>query len=153
MNACRLSRCSPMPAIAAAAMVMLLIGVNTSTAGIVAPPQIGFEAKDLERSLGDSQSGSSSAPRDSRQFPNDSEQDHQQGPLGLLKGTLPASQSSSSSSSSSSTSGPSGSGAALAFVSGAVAVTDDLSLGRLAEELGLFLPDPPGAKLLRPPRA
>jgi hypothetical protein len=142
-------RTESVPAMIAAVLVTLLIGTSPAHAGILAPQQIGYDIKDLERSLGSTQSGSSSAP-DSKQSSADSERDKKIDPLGLLTATLPGNQSSSSSSSSSS--GGAGSGVVSAHMSGTVFMPDDSPLGRLPEDHGLSQPDPPGTDLLRPPR-
>lgn len=143
-------RFESVPAIIAAVLATMLIGTSAAHAGILAPQQLGYDVKDLERSLGGTQSSSSSAP-DSKQSSADSERDKKIDPLGLLKATLPGSQSSSSSSSSSA--GGAGSGVVLAYLSGTVIMPDDSPLGRLPDDHGLSLPDAPGTDLLRPPKA
>jgi hypothetical protein len=145
-----MTRCSFVPAIFAAAVLVLLISACTSQAGILLPQQIGFDAKDLARSLSDNQASGSTAQHDTSQFPR-GEQDQQPGPLGLLKGSFPMSHSSSSSSSSSG-GGVAGASAALCLANSAITNEDDSSIGRLTENHGLSLPDPPGTDLLRPPR-
>lgn len=147
------SQCTPLPAILAVALVMLFVSVNAAQAGILLPQPIGFDAKDLDQSLSDnhaSGSSSSSTPQESQQWPP-SDNDQQPSPLGLLNAPLPAGHSSSNTSTSSS-GGAAGSGMALCLLNGTISVTDDLALGRLAEDHGLSLPDPPGTDLLRPPR-
>ena len=138
-------------ALVVASTSVLLATVRECKAGIVSPAPISFDAKDLERELSASNAHcGSSAPRNSQQAPlRDDGQDPNQ--PDHLKPGIPLNQNSSSSSSSSA-GGPAGSVAALGVLSGTIAIADDSLLGRLAEDHGLSLPDPPGTDLLRPPR-
>ena len=133
------------------AMLAFASWAGTAQAGILLPEQVGFDAKDLERSLSDEGAGSSrSSKNETPSWPSDND-DQQRTPLGLLKSSLPTS--SSSSSSSSSGSGAVGSGVVLCIFNSTITIDDDAPLSRLAESHGLSLPDPPGTDLLRPPRS
>lgn len=120
-------------------------------AAIVGPAPVSFDQKDLDKSFNDNKAGcGSSVPMNSRQVPLD-EHSRNTDSLDRLKAALPLGQGSSSSSSSTA-GGPMGSAAALSMICGAVPIADDAVLGRLPEDHGLSLPDPPGTDLLRPPR-
>lgn len=146
----RLLRCTSMSAIAVAIVALLSI-VTTCDAGIVLPQQIGFEEKDLENALDDAKTGrASSTSSNSQEWPT-KDRGNNQNPSELLKSPIPLGNSSSSSSSSS-VGGAAGSGVVLCLFSNTITIADDSSLGRLPEDHGLSLPDPPGTDLLRPPR-
>ena len=154
MHRCRLTFGNAVSSLAIwiAFAVVLHSDARTAHAGIQLPQQVGFDAKDLEQSLDDEAGAgsSSSSQRNSDSWPP-TNNDDQPNPLGLLNSPLPTSNSSSSSSSSSA-GGATGSGVVLCLFNGTIALTDDACLGRLAEDHGLSLPDPPGTDLLRPPR-
>lgn len=133
--------------VAATAIVLGLFAASVAHAGIVAPSQIGFSAEDLEQSLKPGGAGTaSSSGRDSQSSPTNQQHD----PVGLFRSSLPTSNSSSSSSSSSVGVGGSGSGVYVSNTT--IILQDDPPLGRLSEDRGLSLPDPPGTDLFRPPR-
>ena len=144
--------------IAAASMLFAVAVVlhgdaPVSNAGILLPQEVGFDANDLERALsedGTAGAATSSRGRESQSWPP-RENDKEQNPLGLLNSPLPMGNSSPSSSSSSA-GGAVGSGIVLCLFNSTIAIADDAPLGRLAEDHGLSLPDPPGTNLLRPPR-
>jgi hypothetical protein len=148
MSAPSTLRPSSLAAITIAAMVVVFAGANTSKAGILVPEQISFGDKDLERELQNNEASSTSAPHT---LPSPTEQDRHRNPFAHLNDSLPNSQSSGSSSSTGG--GVTGGGVALALLSGTIAPADDPSIGRLPEDHGLSLPNPPGTDLLRPPRA
>ena len=137
-----------------AVTVAMFIAVFSATAargGILLPEQVGFSAADIDRSLeSSSTAGSTSTGEHSSQNLPATDRDEKSNPLGLLKSTLPTSNSSSSSSSSA---GGIGSGSVVCLLNATIALQDDASLGQLAEDHGLSLPEPPGTDLLRPPRA
>ena len=138
------------PAVIAVA-VAVLSSYGTAYAGIIVPQPISFDAQDLERSL--SSGTGAGVPSTSSHAPLcPASPGHQPSdPLGLLKSTLPA-ENSSSSSSSTATGSSVGAGVAVCCCQAFVVVADDPSLGQLPEDHGLSLPDPPGTSLLRPPR-
>jgi hypothetical protein len=138
-----------------ASLLLSMSSAATVHAGILQPDEIKFTAEDLERSLSIHESyGAGSSSRHSDFHPASNDERDQRELFGLKQANLPSSGSSpgSSSSSSSTTSGSMTAGAIASTVNYSSAIRDDSPLGRLAEGLGLTLPDPPGTDLLRPPR-
>jgi hypothetical protein len=140
---------------AAATLAVLLGSASITQAAILLPDQIGFNTSDLEQSLNDenSSSGAGSPSNQSPSSPSNDESEQQE-LLGLLYANLPSGGTSSggSSTTSSSSGGSLGAGAVGWSLNSTIAMRDDSPLGRLAEDHGLRLPDPPGTDLLRPPR-
>lgn len=138
-------------AIGAAVTIAVLAATPRCQAGIMTPAPIGFDTKDLERELAASKSSGAAVPQHSQPGPDKyGDQSPQQRDYFQ---TIPA-NSTSSNSSSSSSGGPSSSiGTAVGALNTALLLADDALLGRLPDEHGLMLPDPPGTDLLRPPRA
>ena len=138
----------------AALCVVISACASQSVAGILVPQQVSFDASDLERALAqgpsNSSAGSSSVPsrRPSHEWPADENQ-RPTSPLELAN-SLPTSGGSSSTSTS--PSGAVGSGVVVCVLNGTLALRDDSPLGKLAEDHGFSLPDPPGTELLRPPQ-
>jgi hypothetical protein len=147
MSSQRLMRCTSVPAIIAVALGIGLLSATVSEAGIVLPEQFNFDASDLEQSASAGQAGTASPS--ASDLPTNEDEDPKQSVL--LKVVLP-SGSSSTSNSPTSTSRVAGSGGMLCVVNNTITVADDSSCGRLSEDHGLSLPDPPGIDLLRPPR-
>jgi hypothetical protein len=141
-------------AIGFAALIVSLSRATAVQAGILFPQQADFTADDLERSLTESAgAGSTSGGSDSQPEPShDDSEPHDL--LGLQQANLPSGGGSTGgSSTSSSSSGGSTSASAIGWsVNNTIAVADESTLGRLAEDHGLSLPEPPGTLLLRPPR-
>jgi hypothetical protein len=143
----------------AALCVLLSSSAKHCWAGILVPPQVSFDANDLERAIeqGASEQGasrssdgtSSSSRRVSHDWPAD-ESDQPTSPLELAN-SLPTGTTSSSTTSSS-PGGAIGSGAVQCVLNSTLTLQDDSPLGTLAEDHGFSLPDPPGTDLLRPPR-
>lgn len=151
MCARRSMRCTSLLALAVAALAVLLTDASFARAGILAPQQVNFGLSDLDRALADrGAAGSSSSSADSREtpFPFGDRDSHDSD---LPKLGMPVGHSTSTSTSSSTGVGA-GSGIVLCLFSSTITITDDATLGRLPEDHGLSLPDPPGTDLLRPPR-
>ena len=147
-----LTRRIQLPLVAIFAMGLGLLLASMGEAAIVGPAPVSFDQNDLDKSLNDSKAGcGSSAPDHCRHVPAD-EHDRNSDGLERLKAALPLGQGSSSSSSSSAGGGATA-GAMPCVFNSTVALSDDSPLGRLAEDHGFTLPDPPGTDLLRPPRA
>jgi hypothetical protein len=138
-----------------AALILLLSSTSVVQAAILMPEQIGFSANDLEGSFTNDDAsagaGSTSSRNNSQPAPSNDESEQKE-LLGLLHANLPSGGGSSAGSSSSSSGGSANSGAICWSAVNTIATRDDAPLGRLAEEHGLSLPDPPGTDLLRPPR-
>lgn len=143
-------RCAWLAAMVAAAAGVVLSCASLSKAAIVTPTPIGFDAKDLDRTLNDNKAGCGSSSKNSQQFPLE-DRDQNSRHSEHLKAAIPSSQNSSSSSTTS-TCGPAGSGVSLCMFNSTITIADNFLLGRLPAEHGLSLPDPPGTDLLRPPR-
>ena len=141
-------------AFVAIALALLLSSSSVCHAGILLPQQVGFDAQDLDQAMdtGDAAGGASSGSGGASNSWPPNNDDQQPGRLDLLKPSLPV-RSSSSSSSSSSAGGAAGSNVVLCLFSGTTMIADDASLGRLAEDHGLSLPEAPGTDLFHPPRA
>jgi hypothetical protein len=136
-------------ALTAAVFAVFLTFSGTCTAGILLPEEISFDTQDLERHFNGDEDGAGSVPSKS---PVQTSNENGKTP-NRLKATLPTGNSSSSSTSStSSAGGAAGPGIVLCLFNSTIAIADDSPLGRLAEDRGLSLPDPPGTDLLRPPR-
>ena len=112
---------------------------------IVVPDAVGLNANYFE-CLSVNKAISSSAPENSKD-PEPENDLQKSDPWDFLKGLGPGGSTSSTSSSG----GGSGVSYALCIL-GTQICEDDSSCGRLAEDRSLFLPDPPGTDLLRPPR-
>lgn len=143
-----------MPLLALAAICVLAsFCASTASAGILIPQQITFDADDLEQALNaaSSSTGASSAPvrRHVPAWPRE-DSNEPNSPLELAR-SLPTG-SSSSTTTSPSPGGAIGSGIVVCLINNTLTLRDDSPLGTLAEDHGLFLPDPPGLDLLRPPR-
>jgi hypothetical protein len=141
--------------IVSAAVLVPFLMRSDSRAAILPPEQIDFSASDLERSIRDDSSGAGATSDSRNSDPSQSdEQSQQQQLINLLQSNLPSGGSSAgSSSTSSSSSGGSSSANAIGWsLNSTIAIRDDAPLGRLPEDHGLSLPDPPGTDLLRPPR-
>jgi hypothetical protein len=138
-----------------AALILLLSSTSVVQAAILMPEQIGFSANDLEGSFTNDDAsagaGSTSSRNNSQPAPSNDESEQKE-LLGLLHANLPSGGGTSAGSSSSSSGGSANSGAICWSAVNTIATRDDAPLGRLAEEHGLSLPDPPGTDLLRPPR-
>ena len=131
----------------AAAVSVLLTTTHECKAAIVSPSPVGFDAKDLGREFADSYaSSSSSTPDNSQQLPAE-ENDPNRSRSDYLRTSIPLSQNSSSSSSSSA-GGLAGSGAVVCMLNCKAVIPEDSLLGRLTEDHGPSLPDPPGTNLL-----
>lgn len=134
------------------AAASIVVASQQCQAGIVGPAPISFGVEDLERELASKSShGSATIPDRAHQLPMENEGDPTQGPSARLKPAAPVGSTSSSGSSSNVNS--SGAGNALCVSEKNLADSDDSPSGRLTDPYGLFLPDPPGTDLLRPPRA
>jgi hypothetical protein len=156
LSVCRARRRQLLPAIISfAALVVLSSHARDAQAGILLPEQIDFTADDLEQSMSaratEGAGSSSSRHRDSQPLSPMNDSEHQE-QLGLEHANLPSGTSSGGSSSSSSPAGGSMSAGAIGWSATTIAIQDDSPIGRLAEDYGLSLPDPPGTDLLRPPR-
>lgn len=137
---------------ASAVFAVALVGFFATAhceGGLLFPDELKFDHEDLERALNDkTASGTSSrVPVDA---PCDDGTENQRPEL--INTAMPSGNSSSSSSSSSSSGGVFGSGLAICISVIKTVISDDAVLGRLTEDHGLFLPDPPGTDLLRPPQ-
>jgi hypothetical protein len=142
-----------LPTLIGVAAIAVSLHGSIAQAAIQLPDQIGFSTTDLERALSTSASsgaGTSSGQSDSRQHSDDDNQEREL--LGLQDANLPSGGGSSGSSTNSSSSGGFSANAIGWLVNSTIAIRDDSPLGRLAEDHGLSLPDPPGTDLLRPPR-
>ena len=144
----RLFRSALMQAIFVGAIFLF---ANRPCAGsIVVPDSIGLDASDLHF-LFSSDTSSSSAPENTND-PEPGDKLQKSDPWDFLK-ALGSGGSSTSSSSSSSTGGTFGASCIIGVLNGTKFSGDDSDCGRIAEDRSLFLPDPPGTDLLRPPRA
>ena len=143
-----LIRCALLPAIFVGAIFVLT--VRPCAGSIVVPDSFGVNSNQFD-CLSDNYASSSPAPKNS----NNSEpaEDLQKtDPWDFLK-AIGAGGSTAPSSSTSSTGGASGVSCVLCVFGGTKIRGDDSNCGRVAEVRSLFLPDPPGTDLLRPPRA
>jgi hypothetical protein len=138
-------------ALTAFALVVPLLSGSACHAGILLPQPVDFDVNDLERQFNGDDGSAGAVPANSHSptLPNKENGEKPE----RLKATLPTGNSSSSSSSSTSSAGGApGSGIVLCLFNSTIAIADGAPLGRLAEDRGLTLPDPPGTDLLRPPR-
>lgn len=140
-----LSRSALLQAIIAGAI--FLFTDRPCDGSIVVPDAHGLNANDFE-CLSDNHASSSSAPENSDD-PEPGKNLQKSDPWDFLK----ALGSGGSPSSTSSSGGTSGVSYALSLSGGTKICGDDSNCARLAEDRSLFLPDPPGTDLLRPPRA
>jgi hypothetical protein len=151
----RRMRCNPL-ASAIILVVALIVSVSAGSvaqAAILLPDQIDLSADDLERTLSSDATGSAGSPSrrcNSDSLPSDNS-DKPSERLSLLQGQVPGGGASSNGSSSS-VGGNTTVGTVGNPLATTIALRDDAPLGRLAEDQGLSLPDPPGSDLLRPPR-
>jgi hypothetical protein len=139
-----------------AALTVSVSQSRVAQAAIQLPDQISFSADELERTFLENAAGgagsSSSRHSDSPQGPTENTNPSTER-FGLLQGQVPSGGASSNGSTSSTSSGGSTSAGAIGNpLTRTIAVRDDEPLGLLTEEQGLWLPDPPGTDLLRPPR-
>lgn len=142
--------CSPLLLRVIAALAVSSSLHSVVRASILVPNPVTFSAADLAKSLSPKSAGSTGATdhapftqagRDGKRLAD---------PMDAIKGGLPNGSSSSSSSSSSTSGGAGfGMGCTLAAV---VVIPEDRTLNRSADDYGFALPDPPGNRLLRPPR-
>jgi hypothetical protein len=138
-------------AVIAISMTALLTAAPICKAGIIAPAPPAFGQKDLDQALADQTAACDNAAQKNSPSMPPEDRDQNRGPSDHLKTAIPVNQSSSSSSSSSG-GGPLGIGAAFCALGTTNLSADDSLLGRLPEDHGLSLPNPPGTDLLRPPR-
>jgi hypothetical protein len=141
-----ISRSALLPAIFVGAI--FVFAVRPCAASIVVPDAAGLSSNDFEF-LSSNQASSSPAPTssdDSEPADNFQKSD----PWDFLKALGPGGSTTSSSSTSSG--GASGASWGLCVLADTEICGDDSNCGRLAEDRSLFLPDPPGTDLLRPPR-
>ena len=130
-------------------VVAIFLFANRPCAGsIVVPDSIVLDTTDLE-SLFSSNTSSSSAPENSSD-PEPENNLQKSDPWDFLKAL--GSGGSTTSSSPTSSGGASGASWGLCVLADTEICGDDSNCGRLAEDRSLFLPDPPGTDLLRPPR-
>lgn len=143
--------CSPLLLRGIAALAVLSSLPSVVRASILVPTPATFSAADLAKSLSPTSAGRTDATDHAPFTQSGRDGKRLADPMDAIKGGLPNGSNSSSSSSSSSYGGAGlGLGCTL---TGVVVIPEDRPLTGSADEYGFALPDPPGNRLLRPPRS